>query len=318
MANKRQFKRAFRGASTDSYDTQAQYNEIVSRMENKYYNLFCSSHEISGDAVSDELKRYMYRRFWQDGTICLFNIPHTDLVGGCQYAVSAYDMYNEPASVDPVYINPTTAAVIPLVPRGTQVVNKDVVLGWYQRNHKPMYEIVHSYCVQLADIEMVINTHLQAHKLPYLFNSTNQDTGRRLQNLIQRILNNEVAIGISTADLNDIQVFSTNTPYIIDKLYTYKCDLENELKTYLGLNNSGVYMKQSHTLEAEIESSHADVNDMLDNIDDELNEFAARAEKTLGKRITFTRRQMPDESEMVPHMPREMANGEAYKDHDKE
>ena len=179
-----------------------------------------------------------------------------------------------------------------------------------------MLSIVDSYVNQLADIEMCINTNLQTHKLPYLFNSTNPDVAARLQTLIQRILNNEVSVGIANGDLNDIQVLSTNTPYIIDKLYTYKCDLENELKTYLGLNNNGVYQKASHTLEAELESSQEDVNDMLDNIDDELNEFSKRIKATLGKDITFKRRAMPDEEE-VPHMPREMQNGSAYKEEDK-
>ena len=55
---------------------------------------------------------------------------------------------------------------------------------------------------------------------------------------------------------------------------------------------------------------------MLDNIDDELNEFSKRIKVTLGKDITFKRRAMPDE-EGVPHMPREMQNGSAYKEEDK-
>ena len=314
MANKKQFKRAFKGASTEAQDTDKLYLDIVHRLTDKYFNLFCSSHEIIGDCVSDELRRYMYRRFWNDGTICLFNIPHTELVGGCQYATNLYDMYNEPATVDCISI--VNGQRIPLVPKGTQVVNKDVVIGWYQRNHCSMLSIVDSYVNQLADIEMCINTNLQTHKLPYLFNSTNPDVAARLQTLIQRVLNNEISVGIANGDLNDIQVLSTNTPYIIDKLYTYKCDLENELKTYLGLNNNGVYQKASHTLEAELESSQEDVNDMLDNIDDELNEFSKRIKDTLGKEITFKRRAMPDE-EGVPHMPREMQNGSAYKEEDK-
>lgn len=312
MANKKQFRRTFRGASTQHADIEYQQANLLTRLEDKYYNLFCSSHTIEGD-ITDELRRYMYKRFWHDGTICLFNIPHTDLVGGCQYAIASYDMYVEPAEVDPVYINPTTNTYIPLVPHSTQAVNKDVVVGWYQRNHKSIYSVVHSYCQQLVDVEMIINTNLQAHKLPYLFNSTNQDIARRLADLIQRILNNEVAIGVCNGDLNDIQVLSSNAPYIIDKLYTYKCDLENELKTYLGLNNSGVYYKKAHTLEAEVDSAQADVNDMLDNIDDELSEFSERIKKTLGKTITFSRRMIPEDA-TVAHMPNEMKNGEAYQD----
>lgn len=166
-----------------------------------------------------------------------------------------------------------------------------------------MYATVHSYCQQLADIEMVINTNLQAHKLPFLFNSSNPDTANRLVLLLQKVLNNEVAIGVSSSDMDDIQVLVANTPYIIDKLYTYKCDLENELKTYLGLNNNGVYQKASHTLEAEFLSSQEDVNDMLDNIDDELSEFSKRVKETLGHTITFERRAIPQDRE-VPHTDR--------------
>lgn len=314
MANRRKFQRQFKGASTQHQDIENQYYKIVQRLEQKYYNLFCSSHLIEGD-VSDELKRYMYKRFWTDGTICLFNIKYTDLMGGCQYAVAEYDMYSEPATVNPIFINPTTKQQIPLVPTTTQVVNKDVVLGWYQRNHRPLYEMVHSYCVQLADIEMVINTNLNAHKLPYLFNSSNPDVAARLTALLQRVLNNEVAIGVASSDLNDIQVLSSSTPYIIDKLYTYKCNLENELKTAMGLNNSGVYQKQSHTLEAEVESTQKDINDNQDNFDDELTEFSKRVKNVLHKTLTFKCREGAGEDpNQVEHMPREMMNGEAYRD----
>lgn len=314
MANRRKFQKTFRGASTNQADISLQYKEVVKRLEQKYYNLFCSSHLIEGD-ISDELKRYMYRRFWADGTVCLFNIKHTNLVGGCQYAVAAYDMYSEPAAVDPVYINPDTKQAIPLVPQTTQVVNKDVVIGWYQRNHRPVYELVHSYCSQLADIEMVINTNLNMHKLPYLFNASNPDMANRLASLLQRILNNEVAIGVSTSDINDIQVLTPNIPYIIDKLYTYKCNLENELKTAMGLNNSGVFQKASHTLEAEVESTQKDINDYQDNVDDELTEFSKRIKKVLGKDITFKCREgLAEDNNQVEHMDREEANGNAYRD----
>lgn len=312
MANKRQFLRQFKGASTQHVDIENMYRSIVKRLEDKYFNLYCSAHTITGD-ITDELRRYIYKRFWLDGSICLFNIKHTELLGGCQYAVYEYDMYSEPAIVDCIYTN-TNGTIKPLVPQGSQIVNKDVVIGWYQRNHRPVYEIVHSYCSQLADIEMVINTNLQAHKLPYLFNSTNSATSTRLITLLQRVLNNEVAIGVANSDLNDIQILASNAPYIIDKLYTYKCNLENELKTALGLNNSGVYQKQSHTLEAEIESTQNDVNDTQDNIDDELSEFSKRVKETLGRTITFTCRMIGEDNNEVIHMSKEKMNGEGYRD----
>ncbi len=311
MANKKQFLKNFKGASVDSNDTSSLNRDLVLRIENKYFNLFCSSHQIDGD-VTDELRRYIYRRFWIDGTICFFAIDKTNLLGACKYAPSQYDMYNEVATVLPTYINGNNTT-IPLVPHHRLTVNKDCVIGWYQRNHEPMYKIVHSYATQLADIEMTINTNLQTHKLPFTFNASSPDDLKRLKDAIQSVLQNETSVAMALGDANSINSIPSNTPYIIDKLYTYKCDLENELKTYLGLNNSGVYQKASHTLEAEVESSQQDVNDMLDNIDDELNELSERIKNTLNRNITFKRRLIPADNN-VEHMDSKKMNGEAYND----
>lgn len=309
--NKRQFERRFAGASTFGNDNMIQYDNLVHRIEDKYFNLYCSSHEIIGDCVTDELKRYIYLRFWFDGTICFFNIPNTELLGVCKYAVSKYDMYMQPASILPTFINADNKE-IPLVPRKEQVVNKDVVLGYYQRNRRSVYELVHSYSIQLADIEMTINTNLQLHKMPFMITANDSQKKIQLIQTLQEILNNKVVVGVAEGELNEIQSISTAAPYIIDKLQTYKVDLENELKTCLGLNNNGQYQKASHTLEAEVESSQQDVNDMQDNVDDELTELSKRIKKTLGKDVTFKRREIPQDNE-VEHMGREKANGEAYK-----
>lgn len=308
--NKRQFERRFAGASAFGNDNMIQYDNLVHRIEDKYFNLYCSSHEIIGDCVTDELRRYIYLRFWFDGTICFFNIPNTELLGACKYAVSKYDMYMQPASILPTYINADNKE-IPLVPRKEQVVNKDVVLGYYQRNRCSVYELVHSYSVQLADIEMTINTNLQLHKMPFMITANDSQKKIQLTQTLQEILNNKVVVGVAEGELNEIQSISTAAPYIIDKLQTYKVDLENELKTYLGLNNNGQYQKASHTLEAEVESSQQDVNDMQDNVDDELAELSKRIKKTLGKDVTFKRREIPEDSQ-VEHMDREKMNGEAY------
>jgi hypothetical protein len=296
--NKKQFYSAFKGASVLPNENTEQYLQLVRNIEQQYFNLFCAAHLIKGDGITDELKRYMYKRFWLDGTICLFNINHTDLLGACQYAASAYDMYSEPAEVQPVYINPTTQQEIPLVPHKTLVVNKDCVIGWYQRNHMPMHQIVHKYAERIADIEMTINTNIQLHKIPFMFNSTDGQAAKRLKDALQSILNNQTVVGIAQADLEQISVLNMSPAYIVDKLQAYKVDLENELKTYLGLQNTGAYQK-GHILESEVESSRANTKQMQANFDDELQEFSKRVKDVLGKTITFECRQV--ESDIVEH-----------------
>lgn len=84
---------------------------------------------------------------------------------------------------------------------------------------------------------MVINTNLQVSKLPWLIGVTPADK-EKAEDIIDRILNDEVVVFSDMQDLQMVQSFATTTPYIIDKLYSYKTSLENELLTFLGLDNS--------------------------------------------------------------------------------
>ena len=62
-------------------------------------------------------------------------------------------------------------------------------------------------------------------------------SGKTKEEAVQ-ILNDELAVFTDLEDLSMVQAFVTQTPYIIDKLYAYRTSLENELLTYLGLDNN--------------------------------------------------------------------------------
>ena len=89
----------------------------------------------------------------------------------------------------------------------------------------------------MVQVDMVINTNLNVHKMPFLVGVTPTDEDK-IQDLINRILNDEIAVFTDLEDLSMVQAFVTQTPYIIDKLYAYRTSLENELLTYLGLDNN--------------------------------------------------------------------------------
>ena len=51
-----------------------------------------------------------------------------------------------------------------------------------------------------------------------------------------------------------IQVLTTNTPYVADKLNEYKFELEREILTFLGLNNN--FEKKERLLTNEVDSNN--------------------------------------------------------------
>lgn len=203
--------------------------EVYTTLMNKYYNLFMDSYKFDGP--SPEQEDYMMRQFWAIGTVAAFKIKHTDDIGIVPYAAQNYNMYDFPANV--LLINKRG---LPFIPNSIQEVDKDVALGWIQANHKPIREICEYYIDRLTTVEMVINTNLHLQKLPWAIGIDPTDTAKA-QDIIDRILNDELVIFMSFDDLNNIRVLATSAPYIIDKLCAYRYILENTLLTYLGIDS---------------------------------------------------------------------------------
>lgn len=237
---------------------------------NKYYNLFINSVKINN--VDAEQEHFIMKELWDKGTIAAFKIKNFG-VGFTPYAPQRFNMYDYPV----------TARLInkynyPFIPNSELEVNKEVVLGWIQPNHKGIKEIVDYYVDRLTQVEMVINTNLNVHKLPFLIGIDPSDRDRMVA-LVDRILNNEIVVFTDLSDLERLKSLITSTPYIIDKLYMYRNSLESELMTYLGLDNLETNKKE-RLLVDEVNANNCVINanreGMLKNINtffDEINEL---------------------------------------------
>lgn len=208
---------------------------------------------------------------------------NTNLLGAAQYAVSQYDMYDFPAVVTLVNKHKLPSE---LIPSGNLVVNKDVVVGFFQANQKSIYQVVRDYAEQLSDIDNVMNTNLQLQKLPFIITCEDDKQANRMKNTLMRILNNEVAVEIPAGDKNSLQITATQSPYVIDKLYQYRVNLENELKTYLGLDNNGGYEKKERMLTDEINSQRATITDSCYNFHQCMQMFTDEIRDYLGIEVT--------------------------------
>ena len=266
------------------------YTKIKNIYLNRYFNIFMKYFRFEG--LEPIQVDYIMRKFWDTGTVCAFPIKKTGELGFCQYSVQNWNMYDLPETV--LLINKWN---MPFFPNGVQTVNQDVVLGWINPNHKPIREVVDIYAERMAQVDMVINTNLQLHKMPFLV-AVSPDNVDRAKDILARILNNEIAVFTDITDVNLLQAFATQTPYVIDKLYSYKAELESELLTILGVDNPVVDTMntlQNITVDQE-NSNNALINTSQEIMKSCLEDFFGKIEEVLGVSITFEPLVKPVES----------------------
>ena len=257
-------------------DIESLRNTTRHILTNKYFNLFMDSLKWNG--LEDEQEDYIMKKFWSDGTVSAFNIKGIDELGFAPYAVSSYTMYDTPSTVN--LINERN---VPFIPTGNLTVNQDVVLGWVQRNHKSIYTMVSYYVEKLVEVEMVINTNLQVNKLPLLIGVTPSDK-ENAEHLVNKILNDEVAIFANLDELNLVKTLSNGSQYILDKLYAFKNNIESELLTYLGIDNSQIDVDKLAV--DQINANNEMINSNAEGYLNELNKFCKRISEVLNKTVS--------------------------------
>ena len=242
---------------------------IKTVLDNKYFDLWMSKYETDLDP---QTYHYLFKEFYNIGTIAGFNIKHADELGLAPYATQTYNQYDYPEKIQLINIRNS-----PIIPRDNKIVNKDAVIGWCQSNHKPIKYIVDKYIERILDVEMVINTQLETHKLPFLIGISPEDK-QRAEDIINRILNNEIAVFVDFDDLNLVKTLVNSNPYIIDKLVEYKQSIECELLTFLGLDNA---VSQKVNLDITNANNNL-INAFKDDIDYNIQNFVNDCREYLG------------------------------------
>ena len=256
------------------------YNQTVNMLRNKYYNLYRSNFKWNN--INYRQEDFIMRKFWADGTVAAFKIKNIDELGFCSWARNTIDMYGETETV-----NLVNQYGSPLIPQTVQVVDKDVVIGWIQSNRKPLRMIVDWYIERIAQVDMVINTNLNLHKLPFLIplDKGDKDAKSKLTDVVDRILNNELVLFVEGVEPSLFKAVATQAPYIIDKLANYRKDLENDLKTYLAVNNPGVNKIEQLQL-SEVNANNDEINSHDEDFKEQLDKFCERIRDVLGYDIS--------------------------------
>lgn len=251
---------------------------------NKYYNIWMSKFKWTGldEEMAAQEENFIMRKFWSDGTVAARLINNTDLMAFAPWALQSLNYYDLPETVNLVNLHGVSNNIIPT---STQVVNKDVVLLYCQPSHKPILSTVSYYVDRMVQVDMVINTNLQLQKMPWLIGVDEADKDK-MEDIVQRILNNEVVVFADLQSLGKIQTLATNTPYVIDKLVEYKRGLEQELMTFLGVDNNGcASLEQTHVSVDAVNANNDIINDYGNAIEGEINKGLKDIKRVLNRDV---------------------------------
>ena len=233
---------------TYSRDTRRRRENLFNFYKNKFLNMFINKYEWSG--IDAQERDFIMKSYFYDGCIGALDNKNIGLIY-VKFAPGMYNVYNFPIEATPIKPQDYPGTLGELIPSKMLKVNKDIVISYIQNTKVSIYAIIEPLINKLVDVEMCINTNVMTSKLPWFVGVSPEDKNR-MQTLIDSILNDDVVVFGDFKDLQALKSVITNTPYIIDKLYQYKCSLENEILTFLGVNNMGVLEKKEHMITDEM------------------------------------------------------------------
>ena len=121
---------------------------------------------------------------------------------------------------------------------------KDSVIIWNNYLHGNSILDVEMFARRLYNIDRIIDVNVNAQKTPVLLQGTEKQR-LTLLNLYKEYDGNAPFIfGDKNLDINSLKAFSTNAPYVCDKLYQLKTQIWNEALTYLGISNINIQKKE--------------------------------------------------------------------------
>ena len=174
--------------------------------------------------------RYIEQMLYDNGECAMFDHPDLGLCILRSSSRENLNIYGEPTKLTLTGFNEHRTV---MMDECVRIMNNDLGL--------PTLPNIVYYARRMAEIDDIIMQNLRQQRVPYLF-ATNENNSLSMKALYDRIYQGEPAIFIDKEMLKgepeNIMIIPTVAPYLVDKLQIQKQEMERELLTFLGINNT--------------------------------------------------------------------------------
>lgn len=132
---------------------------------------------------------------------------------------------------------------------------------------------------------MAIDVNLYLQKFPWLI-ITEPENKAELESVVKKVLNSEPVVYMK-GDPKSITNLSLDTPYVIDKLRAYQTELDNSIKTLLGIDNQGGFLNSQQQNLDTTNCNNQEINTVRQSYLDTLKDSFDRANKVCGLNLSI-------------------------------
>ena len=174
--------------------------------------------------------RYIEEMLYDNGECAMFDHPDLGLCVLRSSSRENLNIYGEPTKLSLTGFNEHRTV---MMDECVRIMNNDLAL--------PTLPNIVYYARRMAEIDDIIMQNLRQQRVPYLF-ATDENNAFSMKSLYDRMYQGEPSIFIDKEMLKgepeNIMVIPTVAPYLVDKLQIQKQEMERELLTFLGINNT--------------------------------------------------------------------------------
>ena len=196
----------------------------------KYYQMLALNRYKWENLPNGIESRYIEQMLFDNGECALFDHPDLGLCVLRSSSRENLNIYGEPTKLSLSGFNEHRTV---MMDECVRIMNNDLAL--------PSLPDIVYYARRMAEIDDIVMQNLRQQRVPYLF-ATDENNSFSMKALYDRMYQGEPAIFIDKEMLKgepeNIMVIPTAAPYLVDKLQIQKQEMERELLTFLGINNT--------------------------------------------------------------------------------
>ena len=196
----------------------------------KYYQMLALNRYKWENLPNGIESRYIEQMLFDNGECAMFDHPDLGLCVLRSSSRENLNIYGEPTKLSLTGFNEHLTV---MMDECVRIMNNDLALS-------SLPDILY-YSRRMAEIDDIIMQNLRQQRVPYLL-ATNENNHFSIKTLYDRMYQGEPAIFVDKEMLKgepeNIMVLPVQAPYLVDKLQIQKQEMERELLTFLGINNT--------------------------------------------------------------------------------